>query len=559
MKRNPQEFADNIFDVLVIGGGIYGACIVWDAALRGLSVGLIERNDFGQETSANSLKTVHGGLRYLQDADLNLVRRMIRERSSYLRIAPHLVHPLACLTPTYSSLMKSKMVMGVALKLNDLAGYDRNREAHPEKIVPSSHLVSRQDCLRVLPELPDESVTGGAIWHDAQIYDTERLTLSFIQSAASRGASVCNYIEAVGLLKQGNRVTGVKARDNISGDEFDIRAQVVVNAAGPWLDNILRDVQPLSNDKKFHHSLAMNFITRKVIDGYAVGLPSWQKRNVGSNGDENVSHMLFISPWRGKSLIGTFHSHFQGQPDQFDITEELLNGVLAEANSAYPGADLKREDISFIHHGFLPEIINSPGSEVKLVRQGRVFDHRKEDGIHGLITVMGVKYTTARNVAEKAVDLAFEYLESEPPNSETSLTQLYGGQIENFSVFLDQTLKEDSTKLMPTLIDHLVRSYGSDYQRVRKLIDDEGEQDRLDLNSPQVLKAMIALAVQEEMALKLSDVIFRRTGLGSAGKPPGNSLEQCAEFMAAELGWDKAKKEIEIDGVKEKYNKLGIG
>ena len=134
MKRNPQEFADNIFDVLVIGGGIYGACIVWDAALRGLSVGLIERNDFGQETSANSLKTVHGGLRYLQDADLNLVRRMIRERSSYLRIAPHLVHPLACLTPTYSSLMKSKMVMGVALKINDLAGYDRNREAHPEKI-----------------------------------------------------------------------------------------------------------------------------------------------------------------------------------------------------------------------------------------------------------------------------------------------------------------------------------------------------------------------------------------------------------------------------------------
>jgi glycerol-3-phosphate dehydrogenase len=559
MKRNPEQLASNTFDMIVIGGGIYGACIVWDAALRGLSVALIERNDFGQETSANSLKTVHGGLRYLQDADINLVRRMIYERSTYLRIAPHLVHPLACLTPTYSQLMKGKLVMGAALKLNDLAGFDRNRGSHPEKIIQSSHLVSRQDCLKVLPELPDENVTGGAIWYDAQIYDTERLTLSFIRSAATRGALVCNYLEAVGLLKQGNQVSGVKARDTLSGDDFDIRARVVVNAAGPWVDQILWDATPQSSDKKFNQSLAMNFITRKVFNDYAVGLPSWQDRNYVSNGDEKESHMLFVSPWRGKSLVGTFHSHFHGEPDQFELTEELIEGMLTEANSAYPSAELTREDISFIHHGFLPEELNSEDAEVKLVRKGRVYDHRNEDGIQGLISVIGVKYTTARHLAERAVNLAYDYLGSEPPDSKTDSTQIHGGQVNNFSDYLIQTIKEDSSELNPGLIDHLVRSYGSDYHRVRDLIDDEGENRGLDLSSPQVLKAMISIAVQDEMAIKLSDVIFRRTGIGSTEKPAGNSLEQCAEFMAGELGWSETEKENELDEVRTIYDNHRIG
>ena len=557
MRRNPQQLAGKTYDVLVIGGGIYGACIVWDAALRGLSAGLIDRGDFGQETSANSLKTVHGGLRYLQDADLNLVRRMIYERSTYLRIAPHLVHPLACLTPTYSRLTKSKLVMGVALKLNDLAGYDRNYAAPPEKIIQSSRLVSRQDCINTLPDLPAESVTGGAIWYDAQIYDTERLTLSFIKSAARRGAEVCNYVEAVGLLKQGNRVTGVKARDIPTGDGFDIRARVVVNAAGPWLDNILRDAKAEAKDKKFHHSLAMNFITRRIIDDYAVGLPSWQDGSNVANNDGKVSHMLFVSPWRGRSLIGTFHSHFDGEPNRFELTEGIVDEMLAEANSAYPGADLKRDDISFIHHGFLPEN-PSNDAEVRLVRKSRLYDHRKEDDIQGLISVMGVKYTTARHMAEKAVDLVFEHLGSEPPSSATDVTPLDGGQIEDFSAHLQQSLESDSSKLLPGLIDHLVRSYGTDYQRIKGLIGTDGEERPLDLSSAKVLKAMIAFAVQEEMALRLTDIIFRRTGLGSIEKPAESTLEQCAEFMAEESGWDEHRLMQEIDGVKDVYYKLGI-
>ncbi len=559
MKRDPAQLANNVYDLLVVGGGIHGACIAWDAVLRGLSVALIERGDFGQDTSANSLKTVHGGLRYLQDADLNLVRIMIQERTTYLNIAPHLVHPLPCLTPTYSRLMKSRMVMAMALKLNDVAGYDRNMSSDPGKNIPPSEIYSRQECLDVLTGLPEEGVTGGAHWHDAQIYDTERLTLSFVLSAAKSGADVANYVEAVGILKEGNNIFGVKARDSLSGELFDIRAKVVANAAGPWVDDVLEGVKSQSSEKKFNHSLAMNIITRKLIDRYAVGVPSWPNKKLTDNEDGQVSHMLFISPWRSRSLIGTFHSHYQGVPDDFKLDEKLLQNMLIEVNSAYPGAEIDIEDITFVHHGFLPEKNDSRDGDVKLVRKGRVIDHRLEDGIHGLITVMGVKYTTARKVAEETVDLVFNQLGKEPPNSKTKVTQLHNGQIEQFDIFLSRAMEEDFSRLSPSAIDHLVRSYGSDYPSVRELITNKDEHVLMDLNSNQVIQGQVLQALNEEMAVKLSDFIFRRSGLGSAGRPEEDSLKFSADIMAAELMWNESKRVKEIDEVKTVYDQLGLG
>lgn len=558
MKRDPVQMSNREFDLLVIGGGIHGACIAWDATLRGLSVALIERGDFGQETSANSLKTVHGGLRYLQDANINRVRMMIHERKSYLRIAPHLVHPMPCLTPTYSSLMKSRMVMDLVLKLNDVAGYDRNRISDPEKFIPPSRILSRQECREVLPGLSAQGLTGGALWYDGQIYDTERLTLSFVLSAAKSGALVGNYIEALGFLKDGAKIFGVKARDVISDELFDIRSQVIVNAAGPWVDYVLEDVQELSGKKKFHHSLAMNIITHKVIDGYAAGVPSWPENKSIGNGDQYVSHMLFVSPWRNHSLIGTFHSHFKGDPDKFKIKEEHLLNNLQEVNSAYPGADLSLEDITFIHHGFLPEKKDASGKDVHLIRQGHVFDHRK-NGIEGLITVIGVKYSTARHLAERAVDKVFNMLSQEPPKSVSNCTQLHDGQIDQFEDFLAQATKENSNLIDPMTIDHMVRSYGSEYYRVRDLIDNGVEQPLLGLNSRQVLRGMVLYAIQEEMAIKLSDVILRRTGIGTTGRPEEASLKTCADIMTKEMNWDENKKVAEIDEVGAVYNRLGVG
>ena len=557
MQRNPTQLSKVEYDLIVIGGGIYGACIAWDAAQRGLSVAIIERGDFGQETSANSLKTVHGGLRYLQDFDLNMVRLMIQERSIYLHIAPHLVHPLPCLTPTYSRLMKSKAVMGMALKLNDFVGYDRNKSLNSDQEIPSSRIFSREDCQVVMPGLQNVDVTGAALWFDGQIYDTERLTLSFINSAANAGAEVCNYVAAVGLLQQDNKVIGVKARDTITNEDFNIRSRVVVNAAGPWIDGLLEGLNQHSAPR-FRHSLAINIITRRIVEDFAVGVPSWPDEKSRDGSNQKISHMLFISPWRNHSIIGTFHSHFPGDPDKFMLEENSLENIILEANSAYPGANLELDDIKFVHHGFLPEKSNPTDQEVTLVRKSGIIDHRSDDGLSGLISIIGVKYTTARHAAEKTVDLVFDHLGKTPLPSKTHSTQLYGGQIDHFDAFLSTAINEDSSLLEPNIIDHWVRSYGTNYELVKKLLPVSEDQSKLSYRPDRAVYAQVIYAVREEMAIKLTDVILRRTGLGSVGRPDDSTLENIAEIMALELGWSTEKKNLEVEEVKAIYRKHGL-
>ncbi|NIP27441.1 MAG: FAD-dependent oxidoreductase, partial [Phycisphaerae bacterium] len=197
MKRNLTQLANKKYDILIIGGGIYGASVARDAALRGLSVALIERADFGQGASGNNLKIVHGGLRYLQDGNLPLVRQMSRERQAWMRIAPHLIRPLPCLMPTNGRLKSNKWVMKTALTMTDLVSFDRNRGMSFTQYLPKSHLISSQKCQDILPGLAGNFVTGAAVWHDGQILNSERLLLSVLQSAVVEGAQIANYVEAI--------------------------------------------------------------------------------------------------------------------------------------------------------------------------------------------------------------------------------------------------------------------------------------------------------------------------------------------------------------------------
>src|SRR5919109_153809 len=217
MKRNLERLADRKFDILVIGGGIHGAITAWDAALRGVSVALIERGDFGSGTSQNSLKIIHGGLRYLQDGNLSRIRTIARERTTWMRIAPHLIHRLPCLMPTTQKISRSRLAMGVALKANDILSFDRNQLADPEKDLPDGMIVSQRELSRILPGYDVSTSTGAAVWYDAQIYNSERLLLEFILSAADAGAEVANYVEAISFLQRDKRITGVRVKDFQTG------------------------------------------------------------------------------------------------------------------------------------------------------------------------------------------------------------------------------------------------------------------------------------------------------------------------------------------------------
>jgi glycerol-3-phosphate dehydrogenase len=378
------------------------------------------------------------------------------------------------------------------------------------------------------------------------------LTLAFILSAARKGAVVCNYAEALYLTKESNKITGACVKDVLTNNEFRVQSKIVINAAGVWMDGINATLDQYPSKPKFNQSLAMNIIVPEVIQSYAAGLRSWLGKGPWNDGKHH-SRMLFVSPWRGFSMAGTFHSFYSEKPDSFEVSEQTLQEMLDEVNSAYPTAKLDLNKIQFIHHGFLPAKINSNGEEVKLVRQGQVYDHLKEAGISGLISVMGVKYTSAREVAQKAVHRIYKHFGSEPPSCKSNSTRLLGGMIDRFDEYLSEIKQQDGQFFSPALIDDLVRSYGSEYPMIRELIMTTVPEEPLDLESTQVINALVHYSVSQEMAHKLSDFLLRRTGIGSAKKPSQSIIHTAATAMQRELGWSDQVLKYEIDELDARY------
>jgi glycerol-3-phosphate dehydrogenase len=555
MKRNLARLTSNSYDLLVVGGGIYGACLAWDASLRGLSVALVEKADFASATSANSLKTIHGGLRYLQHADFSRMRESIRERSTLMRIAPHLIHPLPVVVPTYGHGLKGSEVMRLALSVNDWISLDRNWNLpDPQKRIPKGRVISAAECLQRLPGISHAGLTGGAIFYDAQVYNSERLIISMLHSAAQAGAEVANYVDVTGFLQTGDRITGVRAIDQQTGEPLEIQANLVVNTVGPWSQGLMQQL-PQRSSISGGLAKAMNFVTRPLFKDYAVGISS-----AASYEDENAvlkkgSRFLFIAPWRDRSLVGTWYAPFDGNPDEFAITEADIQTFLSEVNQAYPAANLKREDIEFVHGGLLPSTGVSPKSgDVQLAKHYTLYDHR-QDGIQGMLSVTGVKYTTARDVAEKTMDWIGRTTGKQLPRATSSMTPVWGGNIQDFAEFLQNAIRHHP-HISEATVRRLVYSYGSAYQQVLQSQTGSPQSPQSPQQEPsdlEVLRAEVLHSIREEMAQNLSDVVFRRTEIGSAGSPSPALLRCCAEVMATELGWSSDTLKQELDAVERTF------
>jgi glycerol-3-phosphate dehydrogenase len=578
MQRDLNQLAADTFDVLIIGGGIYGVCAAWDAALRGLSVALVEKGDFGHATSSNSLRVIHGGLRYLQHGDLRRLRQSIQERTVFMRIAPHLVHPLPFLIPTYGHAMRGKEILTLALLMNDLIGLGQNRLEDPQKYLPPGCIISREECLRLFPGIEKTGLTGGAIIYDCQMYSSERLILSFVRSAIRAGAQAANYVEVFGLLRHGDRVAGVKARDLLNGSEIDIGARVVVNTSGPWLDRVLTLCNGHSPNRRLALSKAFNIlVNRQLIPHYAVGIYTKNRFKDRDALLSKGSRLLFLTPWHNRSLIGTVHLPYDCDPDHCWVTENEIQGFLDEINEVYPAAALERRDVCFTYGGLLPMDNHGTGG-VQLVKRYRIVDHQKEEGVEGLVSVMGVKLTEARHVAEKTIDLVFAKLGDTPPKSTTTTTPLHGGQIQQFNDFLAHEARRKPQRVTADAFQRLIQLYGSAYPEVLKYLDEGaviaptktftccsentyspshsiGERsaenfsrlnDSSQADNSLLIRAEVLHAIREEMAQKLTDVVFRRTSLGIAGNQAGDDLSSAAAMMAKELGWNDMRTQREI-------------
>lgn len=510
MVRDLDRLADKEFDLLVIGSGIYGACIAWDAALRGLAVALIDSGDFGHATSANSLKIIHGGLRYLQDGNPARVRQMIRERSIWLRIAPHLVKPLPCLMPTTPALMQSRPVMAVALGLNKLLSRDHSQHLADGQYLPPGRVISKATCLQALPGLDPSTITGGALWYDAQVRNTEQLLLDLVQSAVSAGVVAANYVRATGYMLRDNRVTGVNALDILTEDSFTIRARLTINSAGAWADELNHTLNA-SPIKRFTPSVAFNVLTHQIIPDYAAGLRT--QPHLSTKGNAQKSQMLFFVPWQNMTMIGTKHYRVDHIQADYQVPEPLVAEFVDAINSAYPAAALKLADIKQVQWGFLPATPDNPDdSHVRLVRDSQIHDHLGEDGIDGLLTVIGVKYTTARWTAERTVNLALQKMSKSALPCQTQSTLLRGDSID-----------------------------AAEHRGVEQV---GPPQNQLLFDPGQVIHA-----IRHQMAFNLSDVIYRRTELGAAGLPEIQILTACAALMASELSWTDSETRAQIDRV----------
>lgn len=551
ITRDPKQLSDRVFDIIVIGAGVYGAATAWEAALRGLSVALIDQGDFCGKTSANSLKIIHGGLRYLQQLDIKRMRESIRERRIMMKIAPHLVHPLQCIMPTSGHMIKGPEVMRLGLLANDIISWDRNRKADPQKRIPMGRIISRADVCRLAPGIDTARINGGAFWTDAQVYNTERLVLAMIQSAADRGAVAVNYMKAVDLMRSKDSITGVRVRDHFSGDEKEVRGRMVVNTAGGWVDRILEGVS--GSPPRVRLSTAMNLvIRRRMLRETALGFSAPFAYAAGSG--HHGTHVLFMTPWRDVTVIGTYHQPYDGDPDDMAVSEQEIEKFLMEINGGYPGDPVRREDVSFFYKGFLPmNGLSARTGEVNLVKHYRIHDHAREDNLQGLISVVGVKYTTARDVAVRTVDYVFKKLGTRSGPSVSHKHPLRGGDIPLFDRFLEEAVRSADGPWNETIIRHLVLSYGTRYTDVIGLGKENSKWLALIPDSREVTAAEIVHAVRNEAARTLADAVLRRTDLGSAGNPGRPALKTCADLVGEQLGWSAERRKKEVEDLEKLY------
>ena len=386
-RRNPQQTADVAYDLIIIGGGIYGTMLLYEASRVGVRALLVEKSDFGGNTSFNNLRIVHGGLRYLQTLHLARIFESVAERRWFLRTFPDLVKPLPCLMPLYGGLTKNRPVLATALLANDILSWRRNVDVGPDRHLPRGRTLDRAATKSTFPGAREDKLQGGALWYDASVRDCHRALVETIRWSVTMGGTALNYVEATGLLCRNEQVEGITARDTAGDVELEFRAPVVVNAAGPECralsSRLDREHPPL-----FYPSMAWNLLLdRPPLSDCAVAIEP----------PRSGARVYFAHSLRNRLFVGTGHSGV-AEGTAPAIRPADFDAMLDDLNLAVPGLDVSRDDIVQVFSGQLPA--RKPGTDV-LADVPTIVDHQKQGGPKGLLSVSGVKFTTARSTAAR--------------------------------------------------------------------------------------------------------------------------------------------------------------
>jgi len=574
-----SQLAGQTFDLIVIGGGIIGCGIARDAALRGLRIALFEREDFGYGTSSRSTRLIHGGLRYLEQFDFRLVRQDLREREILLRIAPHRVRPLPFLVPLYDRSWFYRFRLRLGMILYDLLSYDKS--------LPKHRFLSREETLQAESGLRPEGLQGAARYYDAQAAFPERLCLDNALDAAAHGAFVFNHAAVVGLLREEGRVGGVRVRDTLTGEEAEARANIVVNAAGPWLDALVT--------KLTGQPTAYLRLTKGI---HFAAPPAVQNALVLFSGTDD--RLFFVIPWLGYAWVGTTDTDFRGDLDTVCATRAEVDYLRATVQRLLPDADWQTVYFTTAGVRALVRDHRPDARESDVSRQHRVIVHTAAEGLAGLISILGGKLTAYRDIAREVVETAVAPLSSDlPPNpfpkgkgreeqippppspsqgegalssplscsvgegaearahrgevpggraaSLTATRPLPGGDFTDVEALLREAYRQaGALGLEEAQAAHLVFLYGTRYTEILDLIREQPERGaRLAAGTPDV-RAQVAHAVACEFAQTACDFLMRRTTLFFTPDQGQAAAPAVVAEMRRLLGWDEARCQSEM-------------
>jgi glycerol-3-phosphate dehydrogenase len=511
-------------DLLVVGGGITGAGIARDAAMRGLRTALVDKSDFGSGTSGRSSRLIHGGLRYLERGGWRLVLEASRERRTLLSIAPHLVWPRSFLFPIHAGGRLPLWKLAAGLWLYDLLALFRNVRVH--------RVLSKRALRRAEPSLRSHDLKGGARYYDAQCDDT-RLTLANIRSAHEHGAMVANYATVDRLAVADGTMRGAHIVDQLRRQSFTVRALAVVNATGPWSDEVRGSDGPpplLRRTKGAHVAVPRS----RLGNHEAIAMTS-----------PIDGRVMFILPWGDLSYIGTTDTDTTEGPDTVRATAEDVIYLLRSANAYYPEARLQTADVVSTWAGVRPLLRADDSASPSAVSR----EHRIVDSPSGLISIVGGKLTTYRVMAAQVVDHVarrLQRLDGRPLSARASTDKepLPGGAAHDLA-FLGQDIEREG--FTGEVAGHLVRQYGSEAPAVARLAKSDAALRRPIVPGHPALRAELVHAIRREMAVTLSDLLVRRTHVFY--ETPGHAVAEAPELVelaAQELHWDAARKATEL-------------
>ena len=530
--RSFPEIQNQSYDLIVIGGGINGAGIARDAALRGLKTILIEKGDFASGTTSCPSRLIHGGLRYLEYFEFNLVRESLREREILLHTAPHLVRPLQLSVPIYSDNSRPYRLIQTGMILYDLLSFDKS--------VPNHRMLSFAEVRQLFRALNPKALKGAAQYYDAQVVYAERLCLENILSAQDAGATVLNYVQVTDLRQSQGHISDIICKDQLTGEEFKISAgeqTVVANTAGPWVDHVLKSSdQPIRKKRLIGGTKGSHIIVPAFPGAPDTAL------YVEAASDNRP---FFIIPWLDRYLIGTTDIPFTGDLDRVKAEDQEIEYLITETNRTIPTACLTLESVLYTYSGVRPLPSTDEKSPAGITRKHILHDHASE-GVANLISLIGGKLTTYRQVGEEYVDAAYRKLGRAVPSCHTRKKALPGAIDQTDSVRAEVVAKYQS-RVPLAVIDYLFSLYGAKTSEVLALTEQSPDLGESIVPHQLDIKAQVVYAVNSELAHTLMDICCRRTLIAMQGSYGFDALSVITETLVKHCGWSQERCDRQVE------------